>query len=347
MSCQPSASARSTRLWRFCARRQWREGAEGSAVFGSRVYARLMTSFRTRVATRIVSAVGVKRKLQGLADAHDDPARFDRLLDKTRRYDRRDPPSRMIKQMRLERIEVDGHELHLFSDRSGAANRLILYLHGGGYMFGPFAPEWKMAWSIAAATNSDLAVFLYPRAPGYEVEGTVAVTLRAYQAVLSRYGGGQIVLLGTSAGGGLSLVLMAEATLREIRPPSRAVLVSPAVDMSLHEDLDVLEEGDVLLSADYVRLAGRLYAGSLGADHPWVSPTNGKLDGLPPLQILAGSREILSPSIETFVERVRAAGTSVDFVVGEGQQHAWLTLSTPEGLRARKAIMAFILTGGS
>ena len=117
--------------------------------------------------------------------------------------------------------------------------------------------------------------------------------------------------------------------------------------MSLHEDLDALEEGDVLLSADYVRLAGRLYAGSLGADHPWVSPTNGDLEGLPPLQVFVGGREILSPSIEAFVERVRAAGSSAEIVVGEGQQHTWPTLSTPEGQKARDAVSAFIMTEGS
>ena len=32
---------------------------------------------------------------------------------------------------------------------------------------------------------------------------------------------------------------------------------------------------EVLVSADYVRLAGRVYAGSLGTDHPSILPTNG------------------------------------------------------------------------
>ena len=318
-----------------------------SAMVGLRVYDRLVTSFRTRAATRLVSAIGVKRKLQALADAYDDPVTFDRLLGKIRRQDRRDPPSRMVAQMGHEHIDVDGHQLHLFRDGSRDRSRLILYLHGGGYMFGPFSPEWRMARSVAANTDSDLAVFLYPRTPEHQATRTIDVTLEAYQTVLERHGGDEVVLLGTSAGGGLSVVLMAEAAIRDIRPPSRAVLVSPAVDMTLREDPKGLEDGDVFLSSDYVRLAGKLYAGSLTADHPWVSPTNGKLDGLPPMQILAGSSEILSPSIGIFVERVRAAGTSVDFVVGEGQQHAWLTLSTPEGLEAREAVNTFISTGGS
>jgi monoterpene epsilon-lactone hydrolase len=314
-----------------------------AAPSGFRVYARWMTSFRTRAATRLVSAIGVKRRLQELADSSDDPARFDRLLRKTRKYDRRDPPSRMVKQMRHEQIDVDGHLFHLFSGRSGGGGRVILYFHGGGYMFGPFAPEWKMASSIAASTNSDLAVFLYPRTPEDQAERTVDAMLDAYQAVVDGYADGEVVLLGTSAGGGLSIVLMVEAALRGMPGPSRAVLVSPAVDMVLQEDLDAAEAGDVLLSADYVRLAGRLYAGALPTDHPWVSPTNGNLEGLPPLQVFSGSREILSPGIESFVERVRAEGSSVELIVGHDQQHTWPTMSTPEGHQARDAIAAFIV----
>jgi acetyl esterase/lipase len=252
----------------------------------------------------------------------------------------------MVNQVGYELIDVDGHELHLFSEEKRGRARLILYLHGGGYMFGPFAPEWKIARSIAADTGSDLAVFLYPRTPEHQVERTVDVTLEAYQSVLDRHDGAEIVLLGTSAGGGLSVVLMTEAAIREIPPPSRAVLVSPAVDMMLRENLDVLQTGDVLLSADYVRLSGRLYAGALATDHPWVSPTNGNLESLPPIQVCVGSREILSPGIETFVGRVRAAGSSAELIVGEGQQHAWPTLSTPEGQQVRDAISAFIMTEG-
>jgi monoterpene epsilon-lactone hydrolase len=307
------------------------------------VYARRMTSFRTRAATRLVSTLGVKRRLQELADSHDDPAQFDRLLQKIRKYDRRDPPSKVGKQLNHEQIDVDGRNLHLFSDGDGGSRRVILYLHGGGYMFGPFAPEWKMASSIVASTNSDLAVFLYPRTPEDQAERTVDAMLHAYQAVVDRYADGEVVLLGTSAGGGLSIVLMVEAALRGMRTPSRAVLVSPAVDMVLQENLDTAEAGDVLLSADYVRLAGRLYSGALATDHPWISPTNGNLGGLPPLQVFTGSREILSPGIETFVGRVRAEGSSVELIVGEDQQHTWPTMSTPEGHQARDAIAAFIV----
>ena len=310
---------------------------------GFRVYAPRMTSFRTKAATQLVSVLGLKRKLQELADSYDDSAQFDRLLRKIRKYDRRDPPWKGGKQSGYEQIDVDGHELHVLGDGDGGSRRVILYLHGGGYMFGPFAPEWRMASSIATDTISDLASFLYPRTPEGQADRTVDLTMKAYQTLLDRYDGDEVVLVGTSAGGGLSLAVMMESIKRKMPLPSRTVLVSPAVDMTLQEDLDDLDNGDVFLPADYVRLAGRLYAGALSTDHPWVSPGKGDLEGLSPMQVYAGSREILGPSIETFVERAKAAGSSVDFFRGEGQQHAWPTLSTPEGHHARDAMSAFIM----
>lgn len=108
--------------------------------------------------------------------------------------------------------------------------------------------------------------------------------------------------------------------------------------MTLQEDVSHLEAVDVLLTPDYVRSAGALYAGPLGPEHPWVSPTFGDLSRLPPLQVYAGTCEILLPSIETFVERTRDAGTEVVLHVGEGQQHTWPLAPIPEGRQTLREI---------
>lgn len=98
----------------------------------------------------------------------------------------------------------------------------------------------------------------------------------------------------------------------------------------------------MLLTAEHVRSAGSLYAGSLGAVHPAVSPIFGNLAGLPTLHVFAGGRELLRPSMEEFAERAIAAGTDVRLGVGEGQQHTWPAAPTPEGRRARRRIVELI-----
>jgi monoterpene epsilon-lactone hydrolase len=198
-------------------------------------------------------------------------------------------------------VDIDDHELHLFA--GGESSRpVILYLHGGGYMFGPFGPEWKLAEGIAVATGSDLGVFLYPRAPEHTASRTVAATIQAFAHLGERYPTGGVTVIGASAGGGLAVAIACDASVRDGIGPTSVVLISPAVDMAPTADTSEREDLDVLLSPDFIRLAGELYAGSLGIDHPWVSPINGDLENLPPIQTYAGEYEILLPSIRSFAD---------------------------------------------
>jgi acetyl esterase/lipase len=89
--------------------------------------------------------------------------------------------------------------------------------------------------------------------------------------------------------------------------------------MALTASTAELEDRDVLLSPDFIRLAGEMYAGTLDVDHPWVSPVDGDLGSLPPIRVYAGEYEILLPSICAFVDLASAAGTNTHLVIGESQ----------------------------
>jgi acetyl esterase/lipase len=116
--------------------------------------------------------------------------------------------------------------------------------------------------------------------------------------------------------------------------------------MTLTEPIGDLEQQDVLLSLAHVRSAGRMYAGDLGPRHPSVSPLFGDLSGLAPLTVLAGTSEILYPSLRTFVKGAQEAGTAATLVVGEGQQHTWPLAPIPEGRRSLREIAQISGTGG-
>jgi len=305
-----------------------------------------MPSIRTRAANRLVVLIGIKRRLQRLAAVDDDPAAFARILGKLRRTDRTTPPRRLEKAWDHERVDVDGFALHMLTAKDGTHRRMILYLHGGGYMFGPFGTEWSAMRSIASGAKCDFAMLLYPRAPEYQAPRTIEIAVQAFAVIAARYGAPNVILAGTSAGGGLGIVMMAELRDRGEPLPARAVLLSPGVDMTLREDVRHLERGDSLLSIDHVRSAGALYAGALGADHRHVSPIFGDLSGLAPMHVFAGTREILYPSLEAFVRQASAAGTEADLVVGVDQQHTWPAAPTPEGREARKQIVEIIGVGG-
>ena len=95
----------------------------------------------------------------------------------------------------------------------------LMDLHGGGYMFGPFRPEWTMVAKLASATDCDFALLGYPKAPEHGAAETVGIARQAYSDLINRYGASNVILVGSSAGGGLAVVIM--AALRDADQPQR------------------------------------------------------------------------------------------------------------------------------
>lgn len=228
------------------------------------------------------------------------------------------------------------------SREDSPSERALLYLHGGGYQIGPSGTEWAAMSSVAQRSMSDFAVLLYPRAPEHDAAETLRVARAAYGAVTGRYGVGGVLPVGTSAGGGLAIALL--AALRDegaVLPPC-AVLLSPAVDMTLEDPVEQFVESDVILSTAWVRSAGRVYAGALGPDHPTVSPLFGELGGLPRLAVFVGGDELLRPSIEAFSHKATEAGTEVRVILGDDQQHTWPIVPIPEGRKALEQVVEIV-----
>ena len=295
-----------------------------------------------RVAKQIVRALGIKRRLSRLAEVDDDPGAFNQRLRRLRRTDRRLPPWTVRLRWEVEHIDVSGFDLFLMTAGGSPGRRVLFYLHGGGYLFGPFGTEWAAMRKVAERSGSDFAMLLYPRAPEHNAEEALNIARVAYGVLADRIGVDRVLPVGTSAGGGLAIAML--ATLRDEgrEGPPCAVLVSPGVDMTLEQPVGDLEQSDVLLSTAHVRSAGRLYAGALGPEHPTISPLYGELDHLPKLHVFVGGAELLRPSIEAFARKALAAGTEVDVVVGDDQQHTWPIAPTPEGRKSLRDLIDIV-----
>ena len=301
-----------------------------------------MTSIRCRAAKLFVKMIGLKRRLASVAEVEGDAVALEKWVSKLRRTDRRRPSLAIRRTWETEPLDCDGNVLYVMTRRGAPGDRVLMYLHGGGYMFGPFGTEWAAMRRVAAATESDFAMFMYPRAPENDARTTLEATSSAYELLTQRYGDGNVVLVGTSAGGGLAVALMVSLRDAGRPPPACSVLWSPGVDMTLQDDVSDLESGDVMLSVAHVRSAGRIYAGDLGPNHQIVSPINADLSRLPTMHVFVADSEILRPSIESFAARAREARTEAHLVLGEDAQHTWPAAPTPEGRRALDQVVGIV-----
>ena len=184
----------------------------------------------------------------------------------------------------------------------------------------------------------------YRLAPEHPFPAALEDCLGAYRWLLK--GGslpGDMVIVGDSAGGNLTL-----ATLMSLRDagdplPDAAVCISPATDLEGTGE-SFWTKKDPLQTPEFVLAMVRHYASGQDLRSPLLSPHYGDLRGLPPLLIHAGGDEMFLSDATRLADKARAAGVDVSLVVWPRMWHVWhlLAPSLPEARQAIDAIGAFV-----
>lgn len=206
---------------------------------------------------------------------------------------------------------------------SGAPSA-ILFLHGGGYVFGTPVGYRNLAGHLARSSGVAVLVARYRRAPEDPFPAGLDDALAAYDALLSKgLEPKRIAFAGDSAGAGL--ILSALLTLRNQGKdlPAAAVLMSPWSDLEATGESMTANAGvDLMASAEGMRALGSMYAPGREGD-PIASPVNGDYSGLCPLFIQVGAHETLLDDSTRVRDKARAAGVPVRFEVFPEMQHVF------------------------
>ena len=119
----------------------------------------------------------------------------------------------------------------------------------------------------------------------------------------------------------------------------RTVLISPALDLSLtNPEIDRVQPSDPWLGRDGTRVFIEHWRGNLAISDPRVSPLAADLNGLGPLTVFSGTRDILNPDIRLLIDKATTAGIDVEYHEEQGLVHVYPLTPTPEG-RAARAIL--------
>jgi epsilon-lactone hydrolase len=229
-------------------------------------------------------------------------------------------------------------------DAPGASpDRVVLYLHGGGYVMGSPVTHRKLAGDVSRASGARVLLIDYRLAPEHPMPAAIDDAVAAYRWLLSTVAPGSIALAGDSAGGGLVV-----ATLLALRDagepmPGAGVCISPWVDFT-GEAASITTRADVdpmLDVAALTRFGGWYLA---GADPRQSSPAYADLAGLPPLLIHVGDHEIILDDSILLDERATAAGVDVTLEVWPEMFHVWHVFAgrVPESTAAVERVGAFL-----
>jgi acetyl esterase/lipase len=226
------------------------------------------------------------------------------------------------------------------------SNKVVLYLHGGGYVLGSIATHRSLAARIAQASGTRALIVDYRLAPENPFPAAVDDAVAAYGFLLEQgIAADQIAIGGDSAGGGLTFATLVALRDNGTPLPGTAFALSPWVDLEgLGDSMKTKADADPMVGKEGLVEMGKLYLGSADARTPLAAPLYADLSGLPPILIQVGTAETLLDDSNRIAERARSAGVSVELEAYEDLIHVFQAFApiVPEALEAIEKIGSFV-----
>jgi acetyl esterase/lipase len=268
-----------------------------------------------------------------------DPEKLDREVRRSHHPKHERVPGRLYRHYHVEDYETEGFPCYTVRRRGGGSGPHILHLHGGAYVQQIAAHHWRFVSWLVDDLDAIVTVPLYPLAPEHTVDTTLPQIRSVYDRTLACEPPNRRVLMGDSAGGGMSLALAQRFHAEGHPQPGQLVLLSPWLDVTM-TGASVAEQDrrDPYLGASGLARAGRWYAGSVDTRDSRVSPLFGDFAGLAPIAVFIGTRDVLLGDSRRLRDEATAAGIRVDYHEYPGMIHNWPMRRLPEGRRAREQI---------
>ena len=232
------------------------------------------------------------------------------------------------------------------------AAKRVLYIHGGAFTMGSPKSHRRLTSRFSEITGGAVLAIDYRLMPEHPRMAGVEDCRKAYRWLLENGPAGpgpaaRVWVAGDSAGGNLTLSLIAWVRDAGLRLPDAAVALSPATDStmgspSLHSNIP----SDPMLGPMFGPLAKTprvlllwmaWFQSRITPCAPAVSPVFGDLSRLPPVLVQVSDAEMLRDDSRRYVNRAVAAGSPVQLQTWDHMVHVW-QIFHPDLAEGRDAI---------
>ena len=231
----------------------------------------------------------------------------------------------------LSRDELGGVPVEWTQPAGGVSDteRVVLYLHGGGYSSGLAAWARRGTARLALGLGCRVVAADYRLAPRFPFPAAHEDVLAVYEHLIGPggYAPDRVAVAGDSAGGALTVSLCADTRDRGMPLPACGMLNSlwadialntPSLDDPVRNRFDIRREMVVQLSETL------LSTGGIEPMDPRHSPVYRDLTGLPPLLIQAAGRDVCHDDSVRLAASARAAGVAVTITEYPEAEHIWI-----------------------
>jgi acetyl esterase/lipase len=253
--------------------------------------------------------------------------------------------AKIPKEITIKEQVIDGIKSEWLIPDGANPEKLIFYVHGGGYVSGSCNDHRALVSKFARNTGVTNLVYEYRLAPENPFPAAVDDSIKVYQWILaSGFKPENILIAGESAGGGLCLAILLALKEQNIALPVAAVAISPWTDLTCSSDSYRTKNKVSLAPLNSWTVFSKYYIGDNHATNPLISPLFGELKGMPPILINSGVDDELFEDGEKFYLKAKRAGVDISFRAGIGMVHCYPLLAPffREATEAMDEIVGFV-----
>ncbi|RNA72325.1 alpha/beta hydrolase [[Curtobacterium] plantarum] len=230
------------------------------------------------------------------------------------------------------------------------SEKVVLYIHGGGFVYNPGITGTPEAIIMAAFTGYRVISVDYRMPPSHPYPAALDDVFSVYKALISQQSPGSVAVFGTSAGGGLVMSLLLKAKNEKVALPAVAGLGTPWMDLTPGgggDTMNTLEwvDNTLISGRGYIARSALLYADGHSLKDPYISPLFGDFTGLPPVIIISGTRDLFLSQCVLTQRKLREAGNIASLQLWDGMSHAqYDNYQAPESRQVFREVGNFFTT---
>ncbi|MFW9822092.1 MAG: alpha/beta hydrolase [Candidatus Thorarchaeota archaeon] len=254
-----------------------------------------------------------------------------------------------LKEIQIGNIPAEKYSLNSVDSKS----IVMLYLHGGGYFSGSYMTHRRFVSILCKKLHLNTYSINYRLAPENPYPAGLDDAFFAYKWLLEEKSipAKNLIIMGDSAGGGLTLALLHRIGTQNLPQPKAAICLSPWTDLTLtSETMKTKLDEDVFFNLENMKSSAKAYLQTESPANPEISPIFANFNGFPPVFLQVGTREMLLNDSLVIAEKMEKQGVSVTVDLWEGMFHAFLIFSAipilgkliPEFKKALKNIQMFV-----
>ena len=227
-----------------------------------------------------------------------------------------------------EAMEIAGVKVYLMTPQALPAknrDRLLVHVHGGGYVFFPGEAGNPEAVLMAGFAHMMVLSIDYRMPPDSPYPAALDDAIAVWRQLIKTRDSKKMAIFGTSTGGGMTLAMVLRAKAEHLALPAAIAPGTPWSDLSKTGDSYFANESvdNVLVGYDGILGdAAKLYANGHDLKDPFLSPVYGDYHGFPPTILTTGTRDLFLSNTVRVHRKLREAGVEAALNVFEGQSHA-------------------------